>query len=83
MLGPLLVGGEGEGILAVVYTVEGSPKDPQVKVNPLSVLAPGFLRGLFSGEGILEDDDEPPQALPGPKDRAPFGSRLTGSRAHG
>jgi hypothetical protein len=67
LLGPLLVGGEGEGILAVVYTVEGSPKDPEVRVNPLSVLAPGFLRGLFSGEGILEDDDEPPQALPGPR----------------
>jgi hypothetical protein len=67
LLGPLLVGGEGEGILAVVYTVEGSSKDPEVRVNPLSVLAPGFLRGLFSGEGILEDDDEPPQALPGPR----------------
>lgn len=65
LLGPLLVGGEGGGILAVVYTMEGPPKDPRVKVNPLSALAPGFLRGLFSGEGIFEESgDEQPRAMP-------------------
>jgi hypothetical protein len=65
LLGPLLVGGEGGGILAVVYTLEGPPKDPEVNVNPLSALAPGFLRGLFSGEGIFEgESEEEPRAMP-------------------
>ncbi len=51
LLGPILVGGEGEGILAVTYSLRGDLADPKIKVNPLSALAPGFLRGLFSGEG--------------------------------
>lgn len=37
----------GEGVLGFTYRVEGSAKDPQVSVNPLSVLAPGFLRELL------------------------------------
>jgi hypothetical protein len=49
LLGPLLTGGEGEGLLGFVYHMEGDLDDPKVSVNPLSALAPGFLRGLFSG----------------------------------
>jgi hypothetical protein len=63
ILGPLLVGGEGEGILAVVYGIDGRLSDPQVSVNPLSVLAPGFLRGIFGIKG--GDGDSAPRAMPG------------------
>ena len=49
ILGPLLTGGEGEGLFAFTYEMTGGLDDPQVAVNPLSVLAPGFLRGLFGG----------------------------------
>lgn len=63
LLGFLLTGGEGEGVLGVTYVLSGSLEDPQFSVNPLSVLTPGFLRGLFNlptGEGAVE----PPSVFP-------------------
>jgi len=47
VLGDLLLGGHGEGIFAAKFRVAGSASDPGISVNPLSALAPGFLRGLF------------------------------------
>jgi len=47
LLGDLLTGGEGGGLFAFTYRVTGPLDDPDVRVNPLSVLAPGFLRDLF------------------------------------
>jgi hypothetical protein len=47
LIGSLLLGGEGQGLFAANYQVTGSAADPQVSVNPLSALAPGFLRRLF------------------------------------
>ena len=49
LLGPLFTGGEGQGLFAFVYFMDGSLDDPVVSVNPLSALAPGFLRALFGG----------------------------------
>ena len=63
LLGPILTGGEGEGLLAVTYAMDGSLSDPEVSVNPLSVLAPGFLRGLFSA-GSGNSDKEKATAIP-------------------
>ncbi len=60
---PFVVVGEGEGLLAVTYRMTGDLGDPEVSVNPLSVLAPGFLRGLFSGTRGSGKDDRP-RALP-------------------
>jgi hypothetical protein len=50
VLGDLLTGGEGRGLLAFNFSLTGPIADPTVQVNPLSVLTPGFLRDLFSGE---------------------------------
>ncbi len=48
LLGDLLTG--GNGLIAATYTMKGPSSDPSVMVNPLSVLAPGFLRKiLFEG----------------------------------
>lgn len=60
LIGTLLTGGEGEGLFAVVYNVKGGVDDPEVSVNPLSALTPGFLRNIFTAE----PSDEPPSALP-------------------
>ncbi len=49
VLGKLLTGGEGEGIFGVTYAVSGTTDTPNVWVNPLSALAPGFLRKIVSG----------------------------------
>ena len=55
LLGDILTGGdEGGGIFAVTYSVHGPRDEPDVTVDPLSVLAPGYLRELFSAAS----DDE-------------------------
>ena len=47
VLGDLLSGGKGQGLFAATYHLTGSASQPDVSVNPLAVLAPGFLRNLF------------------------------------
>ncbi|MEO3430738.1 AsmA-like C-terminal domain-containing protein [Pelagibius sp. CAU 1746] len=65
LLGTLLTGGEGEGLFAVVYKVKGEVDDPEVSVNPLSALTPGFLRNIFTAEpGSAEG-----QAIPEKRER--------------
>lgn len=51
LLGEVLTGGEGQGLFAFTYAVRGPLTGPEVTVNPLAVLAPGFLRNLFFLEG--------------------------------
>jgi hypothetical protein len=53
--GRILTGGEGQGIFAARYSIKGTNAEPDVMVNPLSFLTPGFLRGLFD---ILDTGDE-------------------------
>jgi hypothetical protein len=60
LLGDVITGGEGGGVLAAAYTVKGTLNDPDISVNPVSLLTPGFLRNLFFGEA----DSEP---LPSPQ----------------
>ncbi len=40
----------GEGLLGVNFTLSGDPSDPEVGVNPLSVLTPGMFREIFRRE---------------------------------
>ncbi|MGI3902310.1 MAG: AsmA-like C-terminal region-containing protein [Janthinobacterium lividum] len=47
VLGPILGGGSHEGLLGLNYRITGSAANPQLSVNPLSALAPGFLRQIF------------------------------------
>ncbi|MFN3614095.1 MAG: AsmA-like C-terminal region-containing protein [Rubrimonas sp.] len=49
LLGDLLTGGVGRGVVAVNFRLTGPASDPQVSVNPLSVLTPGILRRIFEG----------------------------------
>ena len=50
VLGLVLGGGEGEGLIGVNFRVSGSAGSPKLSINPLSAIAPGFLRKIF---GIL------------------------------
>ncbi|CAA6605954.1 conserved exported hypothetical protein [Rhodospirillaceae bacterium LM-1] len=60
LVGNIFSGGEkGGGIFAFTYSLKGPASDPNVSVNPLAALAPGFLRNLF---GIF--DKGPTQAPP-------------------
>lgn len=42
-----LIAKRGEGVLGFNYTLKGSAKSPDVSVDVLSVLTPGFLRDVF------------------------------------
>ena len=46
LIGDLVTGGGG-GLFAFTYRISGPLHNPSVSVNPLSVLAPGFVRNLF------------------------------------
>ena len=55
IIGTILSGEKGGGIFAASYKVSGPVANPKMSVNPLSALAPGFLRKLMQGiEGINE-----------------------------
>ncbi len=67
IVGPIFSGGEkGGGLLAARYSVVGPMDDPDVTVNPLSMLTPSFLRNLFnvfdadSGSGNSAKGNPPP-----------------------
>ncbi|MCJ8332822.1 MAG: DUF3971 domain-containing protein [Epibacterium sp.] len=48
----------GEGLLAFAFRMRGTGADPDVRVNPLSALAPGFLREVFRGEKPRKPGEE-------------------------
>jgi hypothetical protein len=50
ILGQILTGGKNEGVFAANYALRGSLENPRVSVNPLSVLAPGFLRRFVGAD---------------------------------
>ncbi len=55
IIGDILLGGKNGSLIAATYTLKGGYDDPQVSINPLSVLTPGFIRTL-----LFEQDKAPP-----------------------
>jgi len=47
LVGRLFSPERGGGVFAASYGLRGKLDDPTVRVNPLTALTPGFLRGLF------------------------------------
>jgi hypothetical protein len=69
LIGRLFSPERGGGVFAATYSARGPMADPQVSVNPLAALTPGFLRGLF---GIFDAPAAPaPPADPATSDRQP------------
>lgn len=68
VLGELLTGGEGEGLLATEFRLRGKMDDPRVTVNPLTALAPGFLRDLLT---TAERPADAPVVEPPPPPQTP------------
>ncbi len=58
LLGDLLKGRDNEGVFGITFAVQGKTSNPDVVVNPVSMLAPGFLRQIF------EFDQTPGQPAP-------------------
>jgi hypothetical protein len=63
LLGPVLTGGENEGVFGVNYRVSGSASQPTLTVNPLSPFAPGFLRKMFGAiDGTTSEAPDAPDS---------------------
>lgn len=62
IIGDIFVNREGEGVVALSYTVAGPSGAPTVTVNPLSALAPGFLRRMFEGRAPAAAQEAPNDA---------------------
>lgn len=60
VLGPLLTGEKGSGIFAASYKVKGPIDKPEMTANPLSALAPGFLRKLLGAGGTGVNEGKTP-----------------------
>jgi hypothetical protein len=57
VIGDIFVSRRGEGVFGLTYTIDGPFEQSRVFVNPLSALAPGFLRRLF--EPVVGGGDNP------------------------
>lgn len=49
LIGRLFSPERGGGLIAASYSVTGQLDNPAVRVNPLTALEPGFIRGMFGG----------------------------------
>jgi hypothetical protein len=58
LLGTLLTGGKDQGLFSISYTAKGPLKNPEIKSNPLGILAPNILKTLF-GDLIGEKKMKP------------------------
>jgi len=71
VLGRLLVGRKGEGVFGVTFSLRGTTAKPRFSINPVSALAPGFLRQFFekgtpqpAADKLRESGPVPLQAKP-------------------
>lgn len=64
LLGDVLTSREGEGILGTTYSVSGNADEPEISVNPLSMLTPGILRRIFEGRIPTAKPVTPPATAP-------------------
>jgi hypothetical protein len=61
LLGELLTGGKGQGVFGLTFGLRGTLQQPRFIANPVSALAPGFLRRIFDMGGYYP---EPGQKKP-------------------
>jgi hypothetical protein len=47
VLGLFLGGGSNEGLIGMTYELVGTPSAPELRVNPISMMAPGVFRKIF------------------------------------
>ena len=47
LVGDILTGGKGQGIIGLTFAMGGTVDKPDFQMNPVSAVAPGFLRKFF------------------------------------
>lgn len=73
IIGPLFGGSRGEGLIGITFSVQGKMESPQVIVNPVSMVVPGFLRQL------LFDSIRPPAKISPRSEEGARGKRRASS----
>jgi hypothetical protein len=68
VVGLILGGGRNEGLFAVNFRISGPASSPTLTVNPLSAVAPGFLRKFFGAGGDVTAT-MPPAMVPNAAER--------------
>lgn len=66
LIGNLVSGVQGDGVFGITFAVQGPMAQPQVLVNPLSLLAPSFTREFFQmtnqNPKVIPRDEKGPTA---------------------
>ena len=66
LIGNLVSGVQGDGVFGITFAVQGPMAQPQVLVNPLSLLAPSFTREFFQmtnqNPKVIPRDEKGPAA---------------------
>ena len=75
LIGDILGSRDGEGIFGVTYGVAGPVDELKISVNPVSMLAPGFLRKIFQMGPTPQA--AAPMAAPQPKPAPPAAETKT------
>ena len=57
VFGVFLGGKSNEGLFAITFNISGPASEPNLSINPLSVIAPGILRNIF---GVLDAPNAQP-----------------------
>ena len=65
IVGMIIGGGQNEGVFGMTYEVVGPQGNATLRVAPMSMLAPGFLRKIFEFRGAESDRNAvPPYSSP-------------------
>jgi hypothetical protein len=79
LLGQIVSGPRGEGIFGITFAVQGSMQQPQVIVNPLSLVTPGIFRSMMEMTGgdqrITPREEAKPQGGPQVRSAGPQGEK--------
>jgi AsmA-like C-terminal region/Protein of unknown function len=81
LFGDLLTGPKREGVFAINYALQGNLENPQVVVNPFSVVTPGITRE-FMPMGP-QDPRIVPRKQPPPNNKTDAGTRASSAPASG
>ena len=83
IFGPILTGPKCEGLLGITFAIQGRVENPQVIVNPFSMVAPGIFREIFQmtnpNPKVQPRSYNGAGAAPKKKERASRGGTSTGS----
>lgn len=89
LFGELFTGPRREGVVAMTFAIQGPMSNPQVIPNPLSLMAPGFLREIFQmapnnptvvpGRAQPQGRATPPQTIGSPPATGPSAAKASPS----